>query len=189
MDVIELHRRAVAATGGIIERVDERRLDTPTPCTKWSIRQIIQHMVDNNRSHVVEVRGESVVDTMGTDFRSTSAAFLDVFHDVEVLARPFTLGGLPSNGYGVVAVQFADVLVHGWDIGRAASMDITFDEELAGAALRITEQFPDTPAIRGPNGAFAAPVPVPHDAPLTDRLLAFTGRDPDWRAVSLPVHS
>lgn len=180
MDLRELDQRATAATGAIIDQVPEDLLDAPTPCTRWTIRQIVEHLVDNNRSHIAEARGVSEVDDIGRGFAETSRAFTETFADPAVLSRPFVMGGIPSDGRGVVAVHFADVLVHGWDIGCAAGLAVTFEEDLAAAALRITERFPDTPAVRGPNGAFALPVRVPDDAPAPIRLLGFTGRDPAW---------
>ena len=36
----------------------------------------------------------------------------------------------------------------------------------------------------GTGGLFGPPVSVPDDAPLLDRLLGLTGRDPAWRPAS-----
>lgn len=177
MDLIELDRRAGAATSAIIDRVPAELLDAPTPCTKWTVRQVIEHMVENNRAHVAQARGESEVD-IGSGFASTGQVFTETFRDPGTLTKPFTLGKFPTDGRGVVAVHLADVLVHGWDIGRAAGIPVTFDADLAHVALRITEGFPD--GLRGPDGAFAQPFPVPDDAPIHTRLLAFLGRDPQW---------
>ena len=48
-----------------------------------------------------------------------------------------------------------------------------------GVRVRAADRRPEpsrTPGLFGP------PVPVPKDAPLLDRLLGLTGRDPAWRA-------
>ena len=92
----------------------------------------------------------------------------------------FELAGIESDGRGVIAVNFADVLVHGWDIARAAGFDVAIDDDLCTAALRVTSRFPEN--LRGPDGAFDHPRPVPDDAPVQLRLLAFLGRDPEWRS-------
>ncbi|MPZ82004.1 MAG: TIGR03086 family protein [Actinophytocola sp.] len=177
MDLIELDRRAGAATSAIIDQVPAGLLDAPTPCTKWTVWQIIEHMVENNRAHVAQARDESEVD-IGIGFARTGQAFTETFRDPATLTRQFTLGKFPTDGRGVVAVHLADVLVHGWDIGRAAGIPVTFDTDLARVALRITEGFPD--GLRGPDGAFARALPAPDDAPIHTRLLAFLGRDPEW---------
>lgn len=176
MDLIDLHRRAAAATGAIIDQVPEDLLDAPTPCPDWAIRDVITHLVDNNRFLIARSGRESEVD--GTDFAATSRAFNETFADPEVQARPFEVREIPVDGRGMIAVQFADVLVHGWDIGRSAGLDVTLPDDLAAAALRITEGFPAD--MRGPGGAFGHARPVPDDAPAGTRLLAFLGRDPEW---------
>lgn len=179
MDVIELDRRASAATGAVIDRVPAERMDAPTPCAAWTIRDIVEHLVGNNRGLVGRARGEGPAD-IGTDFGATSQVFTETFADPGVRTRSFELSGVPTDWRGVVAVHFADVLVHGWDIGRAAGVDVTLDEDLAAAALRITSLFPEH--LRGPDGPFGRPHPVPADAPAQTRLVAFLGRDPEWAA-------
>lgn len=177
MDVIELGRRASAATAAIIDRVPADRMDAPTPCARWTIREIVRHLVDNDRGHVAEARNSSTVD-IGTEFSATSKVFTETFDDPAVLGRKFELAGIEVDGRAVVAVRFADVLVHGWDIGRAAGIEVRIDDDLAAAALRVTSAFPEN--LRGPDGAFDYPRPAPEDAPLQVRLLAFLGRDPEW---------
>jgi uncharacterized protein (TIGR03086 family) len=178
VDLIDLHRRAAAHTRAIIDRVPGDHLEAQTPCVKWTIRDVIAHMVDNHRSLVTRA-GKSAVDS--TDFGPASTAFNEAFADPEVQAKPFELHGVPVDGRGVVAVQFADVLVHGWDIGRTAGLDVTLPDDLATAALFVTKRFPDN--LRGPDGLFDHPRAVPDDAPAGVRLLAFSGRDPQWTAA------
>jgi uncharacterized protein (TIGR03086 family) len=177
VDLIDLHRRAAAHTGAIIDRLPGDRLDAKTPCASWTVRDVITHVVDNHRNLVTRA-GKSAVDS--TDFGAVSAAFNEAFDDPEVQAKPFELRGVPTDGRGVVAVQFADVLVHGWDIGRSAGLDVTLPDDLATAALFITKGFPED--LRGPDGPFDHAHAVSEDAPAGVRLVAFLGRDPEWSA-------
>lgn len=66
-----------------------------------------------------------------------------------------------------------DLLVHRWDLARAAGLDVTLPaDEVARAreaALAMGE------AVRGPGG-FGPEVPAPEDADDQTRLLAFLGR-------------
>jgi uncharacterized protein (TIGR03086 family) len=175
VDLIELHRRAADHTKAIIDRVPADRLDAPTPCASWTVRDVIGHLVDNHR-YLVAKAGKSGVDS--TEFGPASAAFNQAFADPEVQTTAFELRGVPTDGRGVVAVQFADVLVHGWDIARSAGLDATLPDDLASAALLVTQRFPD--GMRGPDGPFDHPREVPGDAPAGVRLVAFSGRDPEW---------
>lgn len=174
MDVIKNHRRATESTASVIDRVPEELLDAPTPCSRWTIREIIEHMVGNNHNLLEKVDRKSTLD----GFAATSNAVLDAYDDPEILARKFDLAGIEVDGRGVIAVNFADVLVHGWDIARAADLDLSLDEDLLTATHRITSRFPEH--LRGPDGAFDHPHPVSDDAPLQQRVLAFLGRDPGW---------
>jgi uncharacterized protein (TIGR03086 family) len=175
VDLIELHRRAVDVTGAIIDRVPADLLDAPTPCPRWAIRDVIAHLVDNSRGLVASA-GKSEVDSDG--FAAAARAFNETFADPAVQDAPFELAGIPTDGRGVVAVTFADVLVHGWDIARSAGLDVTIPEDLAAAAMRITAGFPEQ--LRGPDGPFDHSRTTPEDAPAGVRLLAFLGRDPEW---------
>jgi uncharacterized protein (TIGR03086 family) len=178
MDVIALVRRADAATGAVIDRIPEDLLDARTPCTNWRIREIIDHMVGNNQDMLRRADKESSVDSKAADFATTSRAVADAYADPAVLERTFDLGGFQLDGRSLMAVHFADVLVHGWDIGRAARVEVHIEDDLAAAALRVIQSFPDT--LRGPDKAFAHPVPVAEDAPIQTRLLALSGRDTEW---------
>lgn len=62
----------------------------------------------------------------------------------------------------------------------ASVQNFTWEPELVEAALEFVrptaEGNPD-----GTPGLFGPPVAVDDDAPLLDRLLGLTGRDPAWR--------
>jgi uncharacterized protein (TIGR03086 family) len=178
MDVIALVRRADAATGAVIDRVPENLLETRTPCTDWVIREIIDHLVGNNQDLLGRVHDRSTVDSQPADFGTTSRAVADAYDDPAVLRKTFDLAGFQLDGRSLLMVHFADVLIHGWDIGRAIGIDVPIEDDLAAAALRVIETFPEH--LRGPGKAFAHPRPVAEDAPIQARLLAFSGRDAEW---------
>ncbi len=67
-----------------------------------------------------------------------------------------------------------DLVIHAWDLGTA----IGYPEPLPTAA--VTAIYPLAQAIvdRTPAGMFAPPAEVGAGAPLIDRLVALTGRQP-----------
>lgn len=112
---------------------------------------------------------------------------------------------LPGAVAGLVAVD--ELVVHGWDLARATGQEYAPDE----AALRASEALltpVEDPAADSTNvppedsegdsggdseggpagdassgeGLFGPPVPVPDGAPLLDRVIGLSGRDPGWRA-------
>ncbi|MEE2035508.1 TIGR03086 family protein, partial [Rhodococcus sp. CC-R104] len=65
--------------------------------------------------------------------------------------------------------------VHTWDLARAVGADDRLDSALVEAVWAEIEPQRDMLAA---SGLFAAPVPISDDAPVQDRLIALTGRDP-----------
>jgi uncharacterized protein (TIGR03086 family) len=74
-------------------------------------------------------------------------------------------------------IVLADQMIHTWDATKALGRPYTMDPRLAEGTLRGLHHLL-TPDRRGPGQAFAAEVSCPADAPVQDRLVAFTGRQP-----------
>jgi len=89
-------------------------------------------------------------------------------------------GGVDLPGEVAAHVAINEVVVHGWDLAAATGQDYACEAELAQAACAFVQsavaQNPD-----GSEGLFGAPVAVPESAPLLDRLIGLTGRDPAWK--------
>ena len=88
-------------------------------------------------------------------------------------------GGLdmPAEVAGRVAIN--EIVVHGWDIATATGQPYSCEPELLEAAYEFVQSAVDQNP-EGTPGLFGAPVAVPDDAPLLDRLIGLTGRDPAW---------
>jgi uncharacterized protein (TIGR03086 family) len=73
-------------------------------------------------------------------------------------------------------VGLTEVVIHGWDLARATGQPYDVDPDIAEAVLAYVAQV----AAQGPvEGLFGAAVPVADDAPVLDRIIALSGRDPD----------
>lgn len=70
-----------------------------------------------------------------------------------------------------------DLAVHSWDLGRSQGSTAELDDELCLALHAAFEPYTD---LMAQEDAFAPPLPTPPDASPTTRLVALTGRDPDW---------
>ncbi|MGX7826627.1 TIGR03086 family metal-binding protein [Actinokineospora sp. 24-640] len=186
MDIRALDRRAVESTGTVIDKLTDEQLDLPTPCDKWTVREVIGHLVDNNHNLVARVTGlpkREAGEDPRRDYRVAAAALTGAFVDDAALEVSFEMAviGRSVNGATALSVHFADVLVHGWDLARAIGVDIALDPELVEAALTIVGRYPDTGELWAEGGTIFAPrVPVPDDADPRRRLLAMTGRSLDW---------
>jgi haloalkane dehalogenase len=172
-DVLELDRRALDATAAVAEAVPRARWGAPTPCAGWTVRDVVDHLVANNHAQLAALGGPDV----GDDLRRSGEAVLAAHARPAAADVRFPLGGRQRSARSALAVHFADVLVHGWDLARAVGLPYRFDEDLAAAAERVVSAFPDL--AWGPGAAFAADAGP--GAGAGDRLLALTGRDPRWR--------
>ena len=82
---------------------------------------------------------------------------------------------LPAEIMGVVAVD--ELVIHGWDLARATGQPFSCDRVNAEAIIALLSQSADS---RGEGGPFGPVVEVPPDAPLLDRAVGLSGRDPAW---------
>jgi uncharacterized protein (TIGR03086 family) len=86
---------------------------------------------------------------------------------------------MPARMVGDMVV--GELVVHGWDLARATGQPFTLPDDLLAhvydAVAETAEQGREM-AVYGPE------VPVPPDAPLLDRIVGLTGRDPAWTGVS-----
>lgn len=172
----ELLRRHLAACDGFartIAAVDELgRWDAPSPCTEWDARAVVEHVIgfhDQTVLQPLDAKPERAKDDVPSRWAVTCDA-LD-----QALSAPGTLDD--AGRAQLMPMLTADVLVHTWDLGRAAGLDLTLDPELCAWAWETVA--PNEDRIRG-SEMFGDAVPVADDAPIQDRLLGFLGRDPGW---------
>ena len=108
------------------------------------------------------------------------AKLADAWRDDSAWSGTTHAGGqdLPGELAGVIALD--EVIVHGWDIAVASGQPFACEPELAVAVLGFGRPTAGQ-NLRGVPGLFGPPVHVGDDAPLLDRLIGLTGRDPSWR--------
>ncbi|HEX2212841.1 MAG TPA: TIGR03086 family metal-binding protein, partial [Mycobacterium sp.] len=86
-------------------------------------------------------------------------------------------GGVDFPGEVAGIVALTEVVVHGWDVARASGQPYDVDASTAATVLpHVTQIAAEEPV----EGLFDAAVPVADDAPVLDRIVALTGRDPGW---------
>lgn len=186
---------ATSRLSGIVSGVRDEQLTAPTPCRDTTVGDLLNH-VDGlavaftaaaAKTQLPDGQGRASADAaqLGSDWRTRIPARLDA------LARAWRENGawtgmtqaggqdLPGQLAGVIALD--EVIVHGWDIAMASDQDYSCEPELAEAALGFARQAAERNP-QGTPGLFGRPVPVPADAPVMDRLLGYTGRDPAWSA-------
>jgi uncharacterized protein (TIGR03086 family) len=77
----------------------------------------------------------------------------------------------------VVSLNFADLVLHGWDVAKATGQEFHCPEAAADLVLGVVEE--NAELYRQYKG-FAEPVEVPATVSAFERALALSGRDPNW---------
>ncbi|MDN5747030.1 MAG: TIGR03086 family metal-binding protein [Pseudonocardia sp.] len=185
MDAREIYTRSSSAFGAAVHAVDGR-WDAPTPLPGWDVRELVHHLVHEERwtpplldgATIEEVGARFDGDLLGDDplasFDTAAAAALAAVEDVDLeRVVHLSFGDRPASEY--VLQLSADHLVHTWDLARALGIDDTLDAEvvavLLGWYVRETEALYHRIGVIGPR------VEVP-GAGAQAELLGRFGRDP-----------
>jgi len=158
--------------------------DAPTPDTDWNVRDLVLHVIDEQRwvPHLLAGMTVSQAEADLEPMRDDLLAEWNLYSFAATAAwMQAPQDKLVHLSYDTVTVaeylreQVSDVAIHTWDLARAVGADETLDPELVEAVWSVFEPQKETLAA---SGLYAPPVPLPEDAPMQHRLLAVTGRDP-----------
>ena len=184
MDIVEVLDRTYDQTGRVVAAVTPEQLTRPTPCDEFDVRVLLNHTIGAIKMFGDICAGRETdhsVDHVGDDpagnYEAAVAAAKAGWREPGVLERDFQLPFGTFSGEFVAGLSFSDALIHGWDLARAIGYDTAqFDPELGGMCLEGLHQRL-TPEFRRP-GAFGPEIEVEADAPVYDRVAAFSGRQP-----------
>ena len=182
-DNAEVPDRYTAIANGFSARVDacnDQSWSRPTPCTEWTTRDILEHVVGVHRRVLALLHGRTAA-TLGPDddpvaawrdaTSTLQAALRDPAEATRTLATPF---GEMSFEYLVSHMICSDSLVHTWDLARATGQDEHLDSHAVEVAWSWMESAGDR--LRA-SGDFGPPISPPPGADTQTRLLCFLGRD------------
>ena len=175
--------RILPAVSEVVEGIRPEQLDDPTPCDRFSVHDVLDHMVVLGGRFAHTFRGEEApeITTPPVDgsvpvqeFRSAMDELLDAVRAPGALERsvlaPF--GEVPGETFARF-VAF-DGLVHGWDLSRATGQRYAPDPEAVAAIDEFARQAL-TPDMRD-GDTFAAEATPPAGTGRLGRLIAFSGR-------------
>jgi uncharacterized protein (TIGR03086 family) len=187
MDLLEAFDASRAEFGGRVHRVGADQWSAPTPCTEWSVRDLVNHLVGEHLwaplllggATIAEVGDRFDGDVLGDDpvrawdraERESNAAF----HRPGALDLDVHTSGGPTPAADYTWQMITDLTVHAWDLARGIGDDDTLDQDLAAAVYAYVE--PQADSWQG-MGVFGPPVKVPDSARVQDRLVALLGRRP-----------
>jgi uncharacterized protein (TIGR03086 family) len=162
----------------------------PTTCERYSLRQLLAHIegltaafrasAEKHFGPLTDTDPNSVLPVLEPGWRerieAQLSAMVDAWRQPSAWDGMTRAGGadLPAAMMGIVALN--EITVHGWDLARALGRGYVCDEATAQACLQFVSQ-----AAGQDGGPFGPPRPISDAAPIFDRVLALTGRDPSWR--------
>jgi uncharacterized protein (TIGR03086 family) len=177
-DPVDLYRRATANAVTVAEAVRHDQLDLTTPCSAWSVQDLLDHLVGGTRYLGAALAGtEPSVPTGSTaaDLRAGVDACLADLADPHALTRTCTSPlGFEWTVLEATAGTFMDVLIHTWDLATATGQPSHLDTELVEACIAMF--LPDMPERGRAAGIVGPAVVVGDNAAPQERLLAAMGR-------------
>jgi uncharacterized protein (TIGR03086 family) len=123
-------------------------------------------------------------DRLGSDWRAeiprALTALAQAWTDPDAWQGVTQVGGVTLPGQIAGQVALDEIALHAWDLARGTGQPYQQDPATLEACLAaMTAMYPPD-NLDARKGIFEPPVPVLDDAPLVDRVVAYSGRDPGW---------
>ncbi|MER6111135.1 TIGR03086 family metal-binding protein [Streptomyces hirsutus] len=178
----------------LAEGVTDAQLADGTPCPRYAVRHLLGHLAglsvafrDAGRKDLgvtTDTSPDTALPDLRSGWREDLPAVLDELAEAWRDPRAWTgmtrAGGVDLPGEVAGAVAADELVVHGWDLARATGQDYAPDPAALEAAHTFLLAAAAEPGRDGGEGIFGPVVPVPSDAPLLDRTVGLSGRDPEW---------
>jgi uncharacterized protein (TIGR03086 family) len=187
---------AVRASVAAVTKASPDDLGRPTPCSAWTLGDLLAHMTAQHRGFAAAARGDGAdrehwrVRPLDEDpvevYADAADDVLEAFADRDVLERTFALPefgpGATFPGAQAIGFHFIDYVVHTWDVARSLDLPFELRDDLADDALRIALAVPGGDHRLQPGSAFRPALPAAENASPLDRILTALGRSSNWPA-------
>jgi uncharacterized protein (TIGR03086 family) len=174
--------RAFDAVAGLIGNIRPDQWSAPTPCTDWTVRRLVNHLIGMNRVFVALLADQPPPPRPSADhvegdpvgaYRDSAAALQAAFGRPGVLERSYHGPLGTATGAERLQIRLYDLLAHGWDLAQATKQPVDLPDDLAEQSLT----FARTQLIEQARpGRFGPAQIVGEQAPAIERLVAFLGR-------------
>jgi uncharacterized protein (TIGR03086 family) len=187
MDLNTVYSRTVERWTDVVNAVRDDQWDAPTPCSEWSVRNLVNHVTSEDLWTVPLVEGSTIEqvgsrfdgDVLGDDpvTGSTDAAKAAT----SAVASGLAQGGVVHLSFGDTDVSeyvwqlAADHLVHSWDLSSGLGSDRQLDPALVEA---VAGWFAEREELYRAGGA-VGPRAATRGGAQSDLLASF-GRDSEW---------
>ncbi|WP_189314141.1 TIGR03086 family metal-binding protein [Streptomyces brasiliensis] len=177
----------------LAEGVTDEQLAAATPCPEYAVRNMLGHLAglsvafrDAGRKDLGATTAgapDATAPDIGPGWREELPKALDelaeAWRDPDAWTGMTRAGGVDLPGAVAAAVAADELVIHGWDLARATGQAYDPDPVVLEASFAFLRAAADNDDRGG--GIFGPVAPVPDSAPLLDRAVGLSGRDPDWR--------
>ena len=182
-DIAERYRRVAGRFTARANEVPEAAWEHPAPCDGWVARDVVRHLVEWIPAFLVAAGGPplpvgpSVDDDPAGAWAALDAGIQSLLDDPVASATEVShpRAGTHRLDDAIATFFLGDVVVHTWDLARAAGLDETLDADVVHDMLVGMEPLDE---MLRTSGQYGPRVEVPADADEQTRLIAFTGRRP-----------
>jgi uncharacterized protein (TIGR03086 family) len=182
-ELLTLHRVNADHFTSLVEAVGDR-WSAPTPCTEWSVRDLVNHLA-SEQLWVPEILAGRTITEVGDTFdgdvlgdhpvaswRAAIAAATAAFTQPDVSERAVELSSGTRPAHEYLDEMVTDLAIHGWDLATALHLDETIDPQTVD---RLLIEWTGRADELGPPLYAAALPTTASDDPQT-QLLALFGR-------------
>lgn len=195
-DLVQLNRLSHQAVVSTLDRPEIADLGLPTPCSEWSLGELLEHVAAQNRGFTAAARGNArpelwesgpVSDATLASVRDSMTELDQAFTHLCAAPVPLVVPEVhPTQPWPpevAVTMHLLDMLAHGWDIAQSVRGVFAPDSGALAVALRMAQRMPAGAARTTPGALFGPVVDLAAGDRPDDwtQFLALTGRDPGWR--------
>lgn len=169
------------ALTGVLDAVGAEDWDRPSPCDGWSARDVVGHLIETQRSFLVDrgvLDAAAPTATVAADpalaWREHVALVRPIVTDAELMASEYDgYFGPTTVGDSLGQFYVFDMIVHRWDVATATGVGTTFDDRELDGIEAGAASWGDALYMEG---ICAPAVEVAPEADRTERVLAMLGR-------------
>jgi len=181
---------AAEAMATVVRAITPDQLAGKTPCAEYDVRALVNHLLFWGPSLAAAGRRESVsppgaaesdVDLTTGDWRTALLTHLDdavsSWSPASAWEGMTSLDGPPMPAAVLGDMLVGELAIHGWDLAAATGQRLNLPADL------LTHLYDTTAASAEQGremGLFGPEIRIPATAPILDRILGLTGRDPAW---------
>jgi uncharacterized protein (TIGR03086 family) len=190
-------RPAALEMSRLVNAVRDDQLGDPTPCPKYTLGDLLQHVRGLVEAFTVAGRKEQPAggskpppqgdaSLLPAEWRGEITDWLgrlvDAWADPSAWEGTAWIAGFeaPASAVGVTAAN--ELVVHGWDVARASGQEILLDDAALSPSLEFVTMMSGPGSEEARGDAFGPALPIPDGASALDEVVAGNGRDPAWSA-------